>query len=358
MSKELPQSQQSEEVDLGQLFKFVGKIFEKFFKFIASIFERAYNILLMFLVHIYVRIKWYVAAGVLGLILGFVIDKTSKEVYGANSFIETNFNSAHQVYENLKYLHQLAYVDNDSIELARKLGISVKNAASIKGLYLEPDIDENDRIKMYVNFKKQLDSLSGEDYLYEDFIESLDYFSFNRHKIGVVSTNKFVFKELNENLFNAISNNSYLDELRKIERLNYNSEKETIELEKKEIDSLASEYLKIRKNESNKELIPGSGTNLYMSGANESQLIVNESSLLAKKSVLEAKKRQINVNLIKNENVVNVISEFPDAGYDISKWSDKMKIVLPVVFFLITFFGFILFGMGKYLSNQGKRQNS
>lgn len=358
MSENLPQKpQKSEEVDLGQLFNLIGNAFQKFFDFITTIFKGIYNVLLILLIHVYNRIKWYSVAGVLGLVLGFALDKTSDNLYGANSFIETNFGSTHQVYENLKYLHQLAHVDNDSIELARKLNISVSDAATIKGVYLEPDIDENDRIQMFVDFKKELDSVSKANYSYDDYVKSLDYFSFKRHKIGVASTNKFIYKKLNGNFVNAISSNNYLDELKKVEISNYTNQKETIEIQKKEIDSLAAEYLKIRKKQSNKESIAGSGTNLYMGNAQQSQLIVNESSLLAKKSSLDQQKRKINVNLVKSENIVNVLSEFPDAGYDVSEWTDKKKIILPIIFFLITFFGFIFYGLGKYLSEQDKKLN-
>ncbi|WP_396602616.1 hypothetical protein [Algibacter sp. R77976] len=355
MSKELPQPQKSEEVDLGQLFNLLGNAFQKFFNFVASLLQSIYNVILIVLIHVYNRIKWYSIAIILGLIIGFVLDKMEGPLYGANSYIETNFGSAHQVYENLSYLHQLANVDNDSIELARKLNISVKDAATIKGVYMRPDIDENDRIKMFVDFKKGLDSLSRADYLYDDYVESLDYYSFKRHAIGVASTDKFIFQKLKLNFINAISNNEYLNDLKEVGIENYKRQKETIEIEKKEIDSLAIEYLKIRKNESNKEPIAGTGTNLYMGNAQQSQLIVDESRLLTKKYLLEAKKRQINVDLIKGRNVVNVISEFPDAGYDMSEWTDKMKIMLPIIFFVITFFGFILYGLGKYLSEQDKK---
>ncbi len=357
MSKDSQQPKQSEEVDLGQLFKLIGNAFQKLFDFIASIFKGLFHFILVLLIHVFNRIKWYAVASILGLVIGFALDKTSDEIYGANSFIETNFGSEHQVYENLKYLNQLASVNKDSIELARKLNMSVSDAASIHALYIEPDIDENDRIKMFVDFKKGLDSLGRENYQYDDYIESLGYFSFKRHKIGVVSNDRFVFQKLNKNLINVLVDNSYLEELKNVEILNYNSEKEIIDDQKREIDSLASAYLKIRKNESEKEPISGSGTNLYMGNAQQNQLLVNESMLLAKKAELEAKKRQINVNMVKNESVVNIISEFPDAGYDISEWTDKMKVKLPILFFLLTFFGFILYGLGKYLSEKDKKLN-
>ena len=338
MSENLPKQSASEEVDLGQLFNLIGNTFQKLFNFIASIFKGLYHVVLVLLIHVYNRIKWYAAAAFLGLALGFVLDTTSDDVYGANSIIETNFSSAHQVYENLKYLNQLADVEEDSVELARKLSISVKDAASIKGIYIDPDIDEHDRIKMFVEYKKGLDS-----------------FSFQRHKIGVESTNRFIFPKLNENFIEALLDNTYLKELKDVELRNFKSEQEFIDNRKKEIDSLAIEYLKIRKIESEKEPIPGTGTNLYMGNSEQRNLLVNESELLANKMVLEAKKREINVSLVKNDRVVNVISQFPDAGYDVSEWTDKFMIILPALFFLITFFGFVFYGLGKYLSEQDKK---
>lgn len=357
MSDNLPEKPNSEEVDLGQLFKLIGNAFQKLIDFITSIFKGIYHVILVLLIHVFKRIKWYAVAGFLGLAIGYALDKTSEKVYGANSVIETNFGSEHQIYENLKYLNQLAFVNNDSIELARKLNISIKDAASIKDIYMEPYIDENDLIKMFADFRKDLDSVSRENYKYEDYIESINFFSFKRHQIEVVSTDRFVFQKLNENLINVLVDNTYLDELKNVEIINFESEKKTIDTQKREIDSLAIEYLKIRKNESNKEPTSGSGTNLYMGNAQQNQLLVDESKLLAKKVELEAKKRQINVDLVKNERVVNVISEFPDAGYDISEWTDKLVVRLPILFFIITFFGFILFGLGKYLSEQDKKLN-
>ena len=144
MSKELPQPQPSEEVDLGQLFKLIGNAFIKLFQFIASIFIGVYKVVLMLVIHFYKRMVWYAAAIVIGVVLGFIVDMNSDKMYGANLFIETNFNSARQVYENVKQFHQLAYEDKDTLELAKRLNISPAEASHLKGFYLEPDLDENE----------------------------------------------------------------------------------------------------------------------------------------------------------------------------------------------------------------------
>ncbi|MDC1365395.1 hypothetical protein N8258_03130, partial [Algibacter sp.] len=173
MSKDLQQEPQSEEVDLGQLFKLIGNAFQRFFDFIASIFKGAYKVILLLLIHIYKRIVWYAGALFIGVVVGFIVDKTSDKMYGANMFIETNFNSARQVYENVKQFHQLAYIDKDTLELAKRLNISPSEASKLKGFYLEPDLDENQMAQMYSAFYVRLDSLSRVTMTFDIYKESL-----------------------------------------------------------------------------------------------------------------------------------------------------------------------------------------
>lgn len=353
MSKELPENnKQSEEVDLGQLFNLIANGFQKLFNFIASIFKGIYHVFLIFLIHLSKRLKWYGLAMILGVGVGYYLDKTSEEHYAANLYIETNFGSTHQVYENLRYLHQLAAKDHDSIELARKLKLTVKEATTLKGFYIKPDIDETDKVKMFSEYRMQLDSTSRADLIFEDYIDNLDFFSFKRHQIGVAATDKFIYQKIKDNFVEAIGTNEYLTKLKKVRRENLESQKKTTRSQIKEIDSLAIEYLKIRKRESEKEPMPGTGTNLYMGNAQQSKLLVDESELLFQKVQLDSIIRSVNSDLVRDENVINVIADFPDAGYDISEWTDKKKFVLPIGFFLVVFFGFIALGLKKYLKEQ------
>ena len=94
---------------------------------------------------------------IIGVVIGFIMDKNSDKLYaGANMFIETNFNSARQVYENIKQFQQLAYKDKDSIELAKRLHISPEEASKLKGFYIEPDVDENTIAEKYSEFYSKI----------------------------------------------------------------------------------------------------------------------------------------------------------------------------------------------------------
>src|SRR5690606_5815103 len=116
-------------------------------------------------------------------------------------------------------------------------------------------------------------------------------------------------------------------------------------------DSLVDAYLKIRINESEKEQIPGSGTNLYMGDAESAggSLIVDESRVVQQRLRYEDHRRKIDSIKAVQKNIINVIANFPESGYDIREWYDKMKFVLPLVLFGITFLTFLVLGLGKFL---------
>jgi hypothetical protein len=354
MSKELPQPQESEEVDLGQLFKLIGKAFDRFFKFIGSIFTGVYKVILLLLIHFYKRLVWYAGAVIIGVVIGFIIDLKSDKMYGANVFIETNFNSARQVYENIKEFQQLANKDKDSLELAKRLNISPEEASKLKGFYILPDVDENEISEMYFSFLIRLDSISRLDMTYEIFKESLTPYNFTIHKIGVASTDKGIYKRIEKAFLGQISGNTYLEELVEVNKLNLEKKDVVLVQQVQKTDSLVTEYLKIRINESNKESIPGSGTNLYMGDAESSNLIVDESELIDKRLGLEDQRRQINTDRVKQQHVINVLANFPESGYDITEWYDKMKFLLPLILLTFTLLVFTAIGFGKYLDKESK----
>lgn len=356
MSKEIqPSSQKSEEVDLGVLFNVIGAVFNRFIRFIVKIFKLTYKLILVLLFHFYKRFLWYVGAALLGALVGFIVDMNSEQIYGANMFIETNFKSSRQVYENIKQFHQLASEDNDSLEIASVLNISVEDAAKIKGFYIEPDLDENIMAKMYSDYYKNLDSVSRVETSYENYKKSLTPHNFKIHRIGVATTDKQLYKKIEKAFTKELTNNDYLYDLLEVSQENLTREDLTLKTQVSKTDSLVAEYLKIRVNESNRQTVPGgSSTNLYMGNTEANNLIVDETRLIDKRLDLEASRRYVNTNRVEQQDVINVLAGFPKSGYDISVWYQKMRLVFPILFFAAVFAFFLLFGLKKYLDSESK----
>ena len=358
MSKESQEEQQqSEEVDLGPIFNAIGNIFDKFFRFIGNAFTGLFKIVLLVLTHFYKRVVWYAGAIIIGLIAGFIADSKFDKLYGANMFIETNFNSARQVYENIKQFHQLANIDKDFKELSKRLNITEEEASKIKGFYIEFDLDENDVAETYSEFYRRLDSVSRIKMTYDRYKNSLTAYNFPVHKIGVASIDKSIYKKIEKSFIKEISTNDYLKDLVRVNQENLIKEDVSLLKQIKKTDSLVEEYLKIRINESKKEAVAGAGTSLYMGNAESTNLIVDEAKIIETQRELEAQRRKINTFKVEQKNAVNVLANFPEFGYDIREWYDKMKILVPVVFFLLLLVIFSVISLGKYLGEESKKQN-
>lgn len=358
MSKDLPQqSQQSEEVDLGRLFKAIGDVFDKIFKLISNLFKGLFKLFLLLLTHFYSKVYWYVLAIILGFVIGFVIDSKTDKLYGANMFVETNFNSARQVYENIKQFHQLAFKDKDYEKLAKKLNIEEEEAANIRGFYIKPDIDENVIAKMYSDFYKRLDSVSRVEMSYDRYKKYLTEYNFKIHRIGVTTTDKLIYKKIEKALIAEISTNDFLKEVVQVNRENLIKKDETLLREVKKTDSLLNEYLKIRLSESKKDAVSAGGTNLYMADAGSTSLIVDETKIIENQRKLEEERRLINTLKVEQKNAVNVLSNFPEVGYDMSAWYSKKTILLPLILFSMLIIGFFLTSLGKFLNEENKKLN-
>ena len=354
MSENLPKQpqQSSGDVDLGQLFKLIGNAFDRFFKFIASIFNGVFKLIILILSHFYKRYIWYVGAVVIGVIGGYVMDKNSKTYYGVNMTIQTNLYSARQVYENMAEFHQMASIDKDTIELAERFNISPREASKLKGFYIEPVINDNAIAKQYSDFYLILDSLSRLDMTYDRYKASLEIADHKIHKIGVLATDKFIFKKIEKGFIKELSENAYLNELQKENIRILKKSDEVLKRQVQITDSLIKKYLNIRINESSKKKISNSGTNIYMSDSKSSGLLVDESLVLEQRLEYENQRRTIDSALAIQKKVVNVLADFPKSGYEDGQWHSKKRYTLPLKLFVLVAFIFMFMGLGRYIKTQ------
>ena len=76
MSEKLPKQSENEEVDLGQLFNAIGRLFEKLFSFIGSIFKGVFSIIVYALKPFVKNFKLVAIVLLASGLIGFAIDKT------------------------------------------------------------------------------------------------------------------------------------------------------------------------------------------------------------------------------------------------------------------------------------------
>jgi hypothetical protein len=304
------------------------------------------------LLHFYKRVWFYAGAVVIGVVAGYFLNDFLEDEYAANMYIETNFNSSRQAYEVISEFNQLAAVDMDTVELSKRLKITPSEASSLRAFYIQADKDETELMKDFIRYKGELDSITRIDASFKEYKKTRNEYNFKTHKVGIAATDKFVFKKLNEGLINEFLDNEYINKLKEATLKNLDNREVAINQEIRALDSLKKTYLEIRKRESEKEFSSSQGTNFYMSGVEKTELIKDETQIVNKIYSLENEKQGLALARVQNQNQINVISEFPNTGYNITEWHDNKILILPTVLVLMTLFIFMFLGLGKFLKEK------
>ena len=194
MNKELPQPQQSEEVDLGQLFKLIGNAFNRFFRFIASIFIGIFHVIILFLIFLQKHFIKFAVIGIIGLATGIYIDLIKETKYISTMVVEPNFNSVQQLYNNVSFYNELAGAQ-DSIALSEAFNISKNEAASIKEFKVESYSDENQKVQLFDKFVRSLDTTTQKTIDMEAYLKNFNSLDARFHTISVIATNNSIGRD-------------------------------------------------------------------------------------------------------------------------------------------------------------------
>ncbi|WP_298237208.1 hypothetical protein [uncultured Algibacter sp.] len=208
MSKDLPKPQQSEEVDLGQLFKLLGNTFDRFFKFIGSIFNKLFLVFVWMIFFIKKHLIKIILAGVIGFALGFINEKTSDPYYSSSAIIKQNYNTGEVLYEAVEYYNKLV-AEVDTITLANDLNINSSKASSIKGFSIVAVTNDNNRIKSYDTYIKSLDSVVASTITYDNYLEFSKEFDVPFQKIDLHSYTNESFEDVIIEVVNKVKTSPY-----------------------------------------------------------------------------------------------------------------------------------------------------
>lgn len=348
MAENQTNNNNSDEIDLGQLFQLIGRAFQKLFNFIGSIFKGLFHILILFLLFLQKNFLILAIAVIVGVVGGYFLDKNKTPKYISKMVVEPNFNSVQQLYNNIDFYNDLAEAE-DSLALATALDISATEASSIKEIFVDSYSDENQKIKLFDDFIKELDTTTIKALDYEAYLKNFNSLDARFHQISVISTDNSVAKKLQPIIIGSISANDYFKLQKSINDENLMLQDSIIKYQLIEVDSLQHLYKTVLVKEADK---PMQGTNINLAENGTSQN--KELALVKERETLKNQLVKLNQERANKSAILNVISDFPARGVKQKGFWKSYKFVLPLCLMGMVLLILLSLKLNGYLKNYTK----
>lgn len=336
-----------EEVDLGSLFKIIGKGFQNLFNFIGNIFKGIFHFFISILIFLKDNIVKIGIAAFIGFAIGVFIQVKSADKYESQMLVQPNFKSANQLYNNISYYNDLVK-QKDTANIQKTFKIDKETAASLKKFTIEPIINENDIINSYNEFILDVDTTTVKSYNFEDFKASFSLLDYKIHKVNVVSEKSDVFDKLDEVILSSVIKNKYFNRVKELTNENLNRTDSLLRTNLAQIDSLRVVYMKVMLEEAKKQ---NSGTSIDLGGKMRT---TKELELFETNRKINEELEDIVKDKSEKYEVINVISNFQPIGSEIKGVTRNIAFQLSVLGALAMIFILLLIKINSYLNNYKK----
>lgn len=333
----------TDEIDLGQLFQMIGKAFHNLFNFIGGILKGIFHGVILFLLFIRKNIIVLSIAIIAGGIGGYVLDKSTPELFISKMVVEPNFNSVQQLYNNIAFYNDLAKAQ-DSVALATALNITEHEAATITEIIADSYSDENQKIKLFDEFIRELDTTTVKTIDYQNYLKNFNSLDARFHQITLTSTDSRVAKKTQPAILSSISVNNYFRLQKRINDENLALQDSIYRQQLVDIDSLQRLYRTVLIKEADK---PMQGTNINLAENGQSQN--KELALIQEREVLKQRLVDLNRERANKSTIINVISDFPSRGVENKSLLNSYKVKLPLVLMALVFTTLALIELNRFL---------
>ena len=338
------QHNNEEEVDLGSLFKIIGKGFSNLFNFIGNIFKGIFHFFILVLLFFRKNIIPLGVAVLLGGVIGFFIESSRKDLYSSDLLVEPNFESVRQLYNNVNYYNDLVK-QKDTIGLVRTFRLSKDYAASLKEFSIEPIENENDIINSYNSFVLRVDTTTVKSYTFDEFKSSFTDLDYKIHKIVVTSEKNDVFNKLDDIIISSIVENDYFKKIKELTNENLNRTDSVYRQSLYQVDSLRKVYMQATLLEANKE---SNGTNIDFGGENKTS---KEVALFETNRKINQDLRYLASEKARKSEVINVISNFQPIGHEIKGVTKNYIFISSLLGVFVLMLFLLLIELNKFLKN-------
>lgn len=336
-----------EEVDLGSLFKIIGRGFQNLFNFIGSIFKGIFHAFILVLIFLKENIVKIGIAAIIGFVIGVFIQVVSADKYESEMLVKPNFKSANQLYNNINYYNDLVK-QKDTLSIQNTFKLSKQEAASLKKFTIEPIVNENDIINSYNDFILDVDTTTVKSYTFDEFKASFADLDYKIHKIKVVAEKNDVFTKLDDVIIGSVINNKYFKRVKELTNENLNRTDSIYRQNLAQIDSLRKVYMQVMIEEAKKQT---TGTSIDLGGEKRT---TKELELFESNRKINSDLKNIAEDKSEKYEVINVISNFQPIGSEIKGVTKNKAYQLALLGALAMIFTLLLLKVNSYLDNYKK----
>src|SRR5690606_10382873 len=349
MSKNLPeQNKNTEEVDVLVLFDYFGKSINKVFNFFLSIFKGIFSFFIYALKPLIRNFKLIAIIMLVSAILGYVLQRTQREVYTSQMLVKPYFDSKYQLVTNIKYYNALIN-EKDYHQIEEIFNLNEEEAKQIIsfGINAGPE-NENDKIVQYDSFLRSIDSTRAQNISFEEFVENRSIYSGDVFEIEVFSYKKDIFRSLEEGLNNTFTNTYSVKKMQKRDSL-ISIERHRIMSSIKQVDSLQNVYINVI----GEEATTNQGAYTTKDGMTfiQEKTKTKEYELLKEGMILRQSLSKLDSQKVEEDVYFDTLSSFQDTGARYSSIFRIYALVFPLVALIILSLVFIIKKSIKFITN-------
>lgn len=330
MSEQIHPQNNSDEVDLKEVFKYIGNFFKKIFRGIFQVID-------------FYKKKWAIVVGliILGLAGGYVLDyvvSETPEIYKQEVIVEPNYGSVGYFYSSVEELINAVKQSNPIPDI----NLTEEQWENIDEIVLTPIINTSDFLNKLDNDAtqkilgenlKNIDSKTLTDPSYAQF--------YAKHKLAIFFKSKENAEGITNNILLYFRSNEYYKELGDITAENL---QKRIQQNDKSI-SLIDNYLENVNQDNNKQLDKGKEFSLYSEGQEP-----DVAKILSEKTKLLLEQQNLERQLKMNNEVLKVVS-LEKVMIEKRTLLNKRMAQLPLLFLVV----FSTWHFLSYISREAKK---
>jgi hypothetical protein len=347
-----PKQTNADEIDMGQLFQYIGNGIKSVFAAIGRFLMGIVNALLWLVLLIRKNVILLGLIFIIAAVGGYFLDQTLPKNYISKMVVEPNFNSAQQLYNSIEFYNNLAETE-DSITLGAALQIEATMAAKLKEIKVESFSDENQKLKLFDEFVRELDTLTAQNINIQEYLENFNSLDARFHQITVISESSSLAKKIQPAIISSIESNDYFKLQKAINDENIVLQDSVYQKQLTEIDNVLDLYQSVMLKEAEN---PSQGTTISLGEGGETTN--REIELIQEREVLKNRLVYLNRERANKTYILNVISDFPLKGSELRGFWYRFMFLLPVVATGACLLFLIFLRFNKYLGELAIEKNA